>query len=70
LLSGPWLGELLLVDALKRSHDTSISSVGSIEIIVDPMDEDEVNFYKKDGFILLPDSGKIFISMDTVSKLF
>lgn len=38
-------------------------------IIVDPIDEDAAKFYKKYGFILLPDSGKMFISMDTVAKL-
>jgi GNAT superfamily N-acetyltransferase len=67
---GQGLGELLLIDALKRSYDTSTTSIGSMAIIVDPIDEDAVRFYKKYGFILLPDSGKMFISMDTVSKLF
>ena len=67
---GEGLGELLLIDALKRSYDTSISSIGSMAIIVDPIDEDAVKFYKKYGFILLPDSGKMFISMETVAKLF
>jgi len=67
---GQGLGELLLIDALKRSYDTLISSIASISIIVDPIDEGAVMFYKKYGFILLPDSGKMFIPMDTVSKLF
>ena len=39
-------------------------------VIVDPIDDDAVKFYKKYGFILLPDSGKMFIAMDTVSRLF
>jgi ribosomal protein S18 acetylase RimI-like enzyme len=64
------LGELLLMDALKRSFDASISSVGSMAIIVDPIDQGAVNFYTKYGFILLPDSGKMFIAMDTVAQLF
>ncbi len=67
---GQGLGELLLIDALKRSYDTSVTSIGSMAIIVDPIDEDAVKFYKKYGFILLPDSGKMFISMDTVSQMF
>ena len=67
---GQGLGELLLIDALKRSYDTLISSIASISIIVDPIDEGAVMFYKKYGFILLPDSGKMFIPMDTASKLF
>ncbi|MCX6319575.1 MAG: GNAT family N-acetyltransferase [Bacteroidetes bacterium] len=67
---GQRLGELLLLDALKRSYEVSLSSVGSMAIIVDPLDEEAVRFYNKYGFILLPDSGKMFITMDTVSELF
>jgi len=39
-------------------------------IIVDIIEEQSVKFYLKQGFILLPDSGKMFISMETISKLF
>ncbi len=67
---GQGLGKLLLMDALKRSLNTSSSSVGSMAVIVDPIDQDAVKFYKKYGFILLPDSGKMFISMETLSGLF
>lgn len=67
---GQRLGELLLTDALKRSFDTSVNNIGSMAVIVNPIDEDAVKFYKKYGFILLPDSGKMFISMDTVAALF
>lgn len=67
---GQRLGELLLIDALKRSYDTSVNSVGSMTIVVDPIDAEAVNFYKKYGFILLPDSGKMFIPMNTVAQLF
>jgi ribosomal protein S18 acetylase RimI-like enzyme len=66
---GQGLGELLLVDALKRSYYTSVSSVASMAVVVDPIDEAAINFYKKYGFILLPDSGKMFIAMDTITKL-
>lgn len=67
---GQRFGELILMDALKRSYDTSLSSIGSMAIIVDPIDDEAVKFYKKYGFILLPDSGKMFISMETISGLF
>ena len=70
LFKGQGLGELLLIDALKRSYNTSISSIGSMAIIVDPIDENAVKFYEKYGFITLPDSGKMFIPMNTVSTLF
>jgi ribosomal protein S18 acetylase RimI-like enzyme len=67
---GQGLGELLLLDALKRSYDTSVSSVASMAVIVDPIDEAAVSFYNKYGFILLPDSGRMFIAMDTITTLF
>ena len=64
------LGELLLLDALKRSFDISSESIGSMAVVVDPLDDDAISFYGKYGFILLPDSGKMFISMNTIKKLF
>ena len=67
---GQKLGELILMDALKRSYNTSLGSVGSMAVIVDPIDDEAIEFYKKYGFILLPDSGKMFISMETISGLF
>lgn len=67
---GQGLGELLLIDALKRSYDTSISSIGSMAVIVDPIDADAAGFYLKYGFITLPDGGKMFLPMETVSQLF
>lgn len=67
---GQGLGKLILIDALKRSYENSITSVGSIAVIVDPLDEDAITFYKQYGFILLPDSGKMFLPMDTISGLF
>lgn len=66
---GQGLGQLLLIDALKRSFDTSLR-IGSMAVIVDPIDEDAVSFYRKYGFILLPDSGKMFIAMETIAGLF
>ena len=67
---GQKLGELILIDALKRSYNTSLGSIGSMAVIVDPIDDEAIEFYKKYGFILLPDSGKMFISMETISNLF
>lgn len=67
---GQGLGELLLVDALKRSFDISSTSIGSMAVVVDPLDNAAISFYQKFGFILLPDSGKMFISMKTIKELF
>lgn len=66
---GKGLGKLLLVDALKRSYDVS-QVIGSMAVVVDPIDENAVAFYKRFGFITLPDSGKMFLSMKTVEQLF
>lgn len=67
---GQGLVELLLIDALKRSYDISISSIRSMAVMVEPIDEEAISFYKKYDFIHLPDSGKMFISMDATVFLF
>ncbi len=66
---GKGIGKLLLIDALKRSYEIS-KSIGSFAVIVDPLDEDAENFYVKYGFINLPDSGKMFLPMNTIKTLF
>ena len=66
---GQGLGKLLLIDALKRSYEVS-KVIGSMAVIVDPIDEDAIGFYNKFGFITLPDSGKLFLSMKTIEQLF
>jgi len=58
-----------LIDALSRSYEIS-KSVGSFAVVVDPLDEDAEKFYFKYGFILLPDSSKMFLPMKTIGKLF
>ena len=60
---------MLLIDALSRSYEIS-KSVGSFAVVVDPLDEDAEKFYFKYGFILLPDSRKMFLPMKTIGKLF
>ncbi len=67
---GKGIGALLLIDALKRSFQVAAHSIGSCAIIVDPIDIKAIEFYKKYGFILLPDSGKLFLPMKTVAQLF
>ena len=63
------VGKMLLIDALKRSYEIS-KSIGSFAVVVDPLDIDAENFYTKYGFILLPDSRKMFLAMKTIEKLF
>lgn len=66
---GNGLGKILLIDALKRSHDLS-KEMGSFAVVVDPIDHDAEMFYKKYDFIKLPDSGKMFIAIKTLDQLF
>lgn len=68
-IKGERLGETLLLDALKRSYDTSIN-IGSMAVIVVPIDENAKNFYLKYGFKELPDSEKMFMTIKTISTLF
>lgn len=38
-------------------------------VVVDPMNEFAVKFYKKYGFEQLPDSEKMFIPMNTIKQI-
>ncbi len=66
---GQGIGKILLVDALKRSFEIS-KTIGSFAVVVDPIDANAENFYHKYGFIKLPNSGKMFLPMKTISQLF
>lgn len=67
--TGKGIGKLLLIDALFRSYEVS-KKIGSFAVVVDPIDEMAESFYEKYGFIKLPDSGKMFLPMKTIEKLF
>ena len=67
---GTDIGEFLLIDALNRSYKISKESVGSMAVVVYPLNKYAVDFYTKYGFELLPDSGKMFIPMKVIEKLF
>lgn len=67
---GTDIGEFLLMDALNRSYIISKESIGSMAVVVDPLSKHAVDFYARYGFELLPDSGKMFIPMKTIEKLF
>jgi len=66
---GQGIGKVLLIDALKRSFIIS-KSIGSFAVVVDPLDKEAECFYKKYGFIKLPDSGKMFLPMKIINQLF
>lgn len=67
-LQGKGYGEILLIDALKRCYEIS-ESLGTIAVIVDPIDEKVEKFYDRYGFILLPTSKKMFLPMKTIKQL-
>jgi predicted GNAT family N-acyltransferase len=67
---GKGVGELLLVDALKRSFVMS-RQIASAAVIVDARDEKAQKFYQDFGFIRFPDSEKrLFLPMATVERLY
>lgn len=66
---GNGIGKILLIDALKRSYEIS-QEVGSFAVVVNPIDKEAENFYKKYDFIKLPDSNKMFIATKTLQELF
>lgn len=67
-IKGNGYGEKILLDALNRSLTIS-ESMGSIAVVVDPIDEKAQNFYSQCGFILLPTSGKMFLPMKTIKEM-
>lgn len=66
---GGGIGKFLLIDALKRSYEI-FQKLGSFALVVDSMDEESENFYKKYDFLTLPDSEKMFITIRTLKVLF
>ncbi len=66
---GTGLGEHLLLDALLRSYTLSNESIGAMAVVVDPINEHAVAFYRKYGFEQLPDSEKMFLPMNVIGKL-
>lgn len=66
---GQGLGGIILLDALKRSYQIASLSLGSIGVVVDPLDNEALAFYEKFGFIILPDSGKMFLPMADIARL-
>jgi predicted GNAT family N-acyltransferase len=62
---GQKLGERLLLDALNRCAGLS-ERLGTLAVIVDPIDEKASAFYAAYGFIKLPGSVRMFIPVKTI----
>lgn len=65
--AGKGLGEILLMDALKKSLD-STKNIAAFAVVVDAKDEKAASFYKKYGFILLREN-RLFLPMKTIKDL-
>lgn len=63
---GQGIGDLLMVDALKRAYESS-SVIGSMAVVVDPKDEKAAKFYATFGFQPL-DGQKMFLPMKTIPE--
>jgi len=68
-IKGQGFGGKILIDALKRSLKVSEEDLGSVAVIVDPLDEDAEKYYSHFGFVKLTNSGKMFLDMNTIKKL-
>lgn len=62
---GKRFGELLLMDAFDRCLSAA-EQIGTLAIIVDPIDEKAAGFYAKYGFMELKSSKRMFITMQTI----
>jgi len=67
---GSGFGELLLMGALKRSLEHS-RNIASVAMVVDAIDENAHAFYRRYGFIDIPNHpNRLFMPMKTVAQLF
>ena len=67
---GQGIGEILLVDALKKAFQNS-THVASWAVIVDAKDEEAAEFYKRYGFISFPSrANRLFLPMTSIQKTF
>lgn len=67
---GQGLGAFLLMDALARCRNAS-RQVASAAVVVQPKDEAADTFYRKYGFLELPNVPRfLFLPMETIEELF
>ena len=64
---GRRLGEILLMDGLKRAYLHS-RQVASFAVVVDAK-ENAVEFYRRYGFLAMPPGTRMFIPMGTIKEL-
>jgi len=64
---GKGVGEILLLNGLERSYLHS-SQVASFAVLVDAK-ESAIEFYRRYGFLQLPEGERMFLPMATIKKL-
>jgi GNAT superfamily N-acetyltransferase len=62
---GQGYGEFMLMDALNRCAKIA-EHLGTLAVMVDPIDEKAESFYIRYGFTKLPGSSKMFITIKTI----
>jgi len=67
-LQGQGVGKLLLIDALRRIGRSSDFAI--LVVVVDPKDQDAVQFYQKFGFVSLSGAGdRMFLPFKTIKNI-
>ncbi|MEB3882507.1 GNAT family N-acetyltransferase [Lyngbya sp. CCY1209] len=67
---GKGFGELMLVDALKKSLEVS-RQIASLAVIAEALDEEALGFYLKYGFLQFQqDPMKLYLPMQSIAELF
>lgn len=67
-IQGKGFGRVLLISALRRCLEIS-KSLGSLAVIVDPVDKNAEGFYSAYGFILISSTGKMLLPIKTIVSL-
>ncbi len=67
---GQGIGGILLVDALKKALENS-AHVASWAVVVDAIDEEAEEFYRRYGFLPFPNKpNRLFLPMNSIQKMF
>jgi len=65
---GERLGAMLLADAVRRAY-ASAATVGSSMLVVDAINDRAAAFYEGNGFVRLPESLRLVLSMHAIQRL-
>ncbi len=63
---GNGIGKFLLANALSKSVEVVKDHIGAVAVVVDPIDQEAMAFYSKFGFTLLPDGGRMFMTIRNI----